>query len=67
MAPADGAAAFAQGELDMACGWGGALRRMKEHGNVLLTGAEKEALGILVFDVDFGTGRLHRREPGPGG
>ncbi|WP_114287001.1 ABC transporter substrate-binding protein [Candidatus Halocynthiibacter alkanivorans] len=51
MAPADGAAAFAQGSLDMVCGWGGALRRMKEHGNVLLTGAEKEALGILVFDV----------------
>ncbi len=51
MAPADGAAAFAQGELDMVCGWGGALGRMKEHGNVLLTGAEKEALGILVFDV----------------
>ncbi len=35
----------------MACGWGGALRRMKEYGNVLLTGAEKEELGILVFDV----------------
>lgn len=51
MAPADGAAALAQGSLDMVCGWGGALRRMKEHGNVLLTGAEKEALGILVFDV----------------
>ncbi|NDR59081.1 taurine ABC transporter substrate-binding protein [Aliiruegeria sabulilitoris] len=51
MAPADGAAAFAQGNLDMVCGWGGALRRMKEHGNVLLTGAEKEELGILVFDV----------------
>ena len=51
MAPADGAAAIAQGQVDMACGWGGALRRMKEHGNVLLTGAEKEALGILVFDV----------------
>ena len=50
MAPADGAAAFAQGNLDMVCGWGGALRRMKEHGNVLLTGAEKEELGILVFD-----------------
>ncbi len=50
MAPADGAAAFAQGNLDMACGWGGALRRMMEHGNVLLTGAEKEELGILVFD-----------------
>ncbi|MEL6681330.1 MAG: ABC transporter substrate-binding protein [Pseudomonadota bacterium] len=51
MAPPDGAAAIAQGSVDMACGWGGALRRMKEHGNVLLTGAEKEELGILVFDV----------------
>ena len=51
MAPPDGAAAFAQGSLDMVCGWGGALRRMKESGNVLLTGAEKEELGILVFDV----------------
>ena len=51
MAPAEGAAALAQGSLDMACGWGGALRRMKEHGNVLLTGAEKEELGILVFDA----------------
>ena len=51
MAPPDGAAAFAQGSLDMACGWGGALRRMVESGNVLLTGAEKEELGILVFDA----------------
>ena len=51
MAPADGAAALAQGQVDMSCGWGGALRRMKEHGNVLLTGAEKEELGILVFDA----------------
>jgi taurine transport system substrate-binding protein len=51
MAPAEGAAALAQGSLDMACGWGGALRRMKEHGNILLTGAEKEELGILVFDA----------------
>ena len=51
MAPADGAAAFSQGSLDMVCGWGGALRRMLEHGNVLLTGAEKTEIGILVFDV----------------
>ncbi len=51
MAPADGAAALAQSQVDMACGWGGALRRMKEHGNVLLTGAEKTDLGILVFDA----------------
>ena len=51
MAPAEGAAALSQGSVDMACGWGGALRRMLESGNVLLTGAEKEELGILVFDV----------------
>ncbi len=51
MAPPDGAAAFAQGGIDLACGFGGGLRRMMENGNVLLTGAEKEALGILVFDV----------------
>lgn len=51
MAPPEGAAALAQGAVDMACGYGGGLTRMKEHGNVLLTGAEKEALGILVFDV----------------
>ncbi|SMX27098.1 Taurine-binding periplasmic protein precursor [Pelagimonas phthalicica] len=54
MAPPDGAAALAQGSVDMACGWGGSLRRMKEHGNVLLTGGEKEELGILVFDVTSG-------------
>lgn len=51
MAPPDGAAALAQSAVDMACGYGGGLNRMKEHGNVLLTGAEKEELGILVFDV----------------
>jgi len=51
MAPAEGQAALSQGSVDMSCGWGGALRRMVEYGNILLTGAEKEELGILVFDV----------------
>lgn len=51
MPPPEGAAALAQGAVDFACGYGGGLTRMKEHGNVLLTGTEKEALGILVFDV----------------
>ncbi|MFY1708051.1 ABC transporter substrate-binding protein [Tritonibacter scottomollicae] len=51
MAPPEGAVALSQGNVDMACGYGGGLRRMMEHGNVLLTGAEKEDLGILVFDV----------------
>ena len=51
MAPAEGEAALSQGSVDMACGWGGALRRMLDSGNVLLTGAEKTELGILVFDA----------------
>lgn len=51
MAPPEGAAALSQGAVDFACGYGGGLTRMKEYGNVLLTGDEKEELGILVFDV----------------
>lgn len=51
MDPPTGATALAQGDVDFACGYGGGLNTMKESGNVLLTGAEKEALGILVFDV----------------
>src|SRR6056297_39062 len=54
MAPPEGSAAIAQGAVDMFCGWGGSLRRAEQHGNVLLTGAEKEELGILVFDVTSG-------------
>jgi len=54
MAPPDGAAAIAQGSIDMMCGWGGSLRRALEHGNTLLTGDEKTDLGILVFDVTSG-------------
>jgi taurine transport system substrate-binding protein len=51
MAPPDGSAALAQGAVDMMCGYGGSLRTAMEYGNVLLTGAEKTELGILVFDV----------------
>jgi taurine transport system substrate-binding protein len=51
MAPPDAAAAFSQGSIDMFCGWGGHLRTALETGNVLLTGAEKEEIGILIFDV----------------
>ncbi len=51
MAPPEGAAALSQGAVDFACGWGGGLSRMKEYGNILLTGDEKTELGILVFDV----------------
>ncbi len=53
MAPSDSAAAFSQPNTDLAmvCGWGGSLRTMKEHGNVLISGAEKEAVVGKVFDV----------------
>lgn len=51
MAPPEGASALGQGAVDFACGYGGGLTSMREHGNSLLTGEEKEALGILVFDV----------------
>ncbi len=51
LSPPEGAAALARGDVAMACGWGGALRRMLEHGNVLMTGAEKRAAGIRIFDV----------------
>jgi taurine transport system substrate-binding protein len=54
MNPPEGAAAIAQGAVDMFCGWGGSLRRAVEHGNVLLTGDEKTEIGILVFDVTSG-------------
>ncbi len=51
LAPADGAAALERGDVAMACGWGGALARMKENGDILMTGAEMEEIGIKVFDV----------------
>ena len=51
MPPPEGANALGQKAVDFACGYGGGLSSMKEHGNVLLTGSEKEDLGILVFDV----------------
>lgn len=52
LAPADGAAALQRGDVAMACGWGGGLARMKESGNIIMTGAEmEEEIGLIVFDV----------------
>jgi len=53
MAPSDSAAAFSQPNTDlaMACGWGGSLRTMKQHGNPIIEGAEKEAVVGKVFDI----------------
>ncbi len=63
MPPPDGAIALAQGLVDFACGYGGGLSRMKESGNVLLTGSEKEELGILVFDVTSTTTEFAAEHP----
>jgi len=63
MPPPDGAIALAQGSVDFACGYGGGLTRMKESGKVLLTGAEKEELGILVFDVTSTTKEFAEENP----
>jgi len=51
MPPPEGANALSQKAVDFACGYGGGLTSMKEYGDVLLTGAEKQEIGILVFDV----------------
>ncbi|EFL88798.1 ABC transporter substrate-binding protein [Ahrensia sp. R2A130] len=53
MSPSDSSAAFAQPSTDLAmvCGWGGSLRKMKEHGNPIIEGAEKEKVVGKVFDI----------------
>ena len=61
--PADGAAALQRGDVGMACGWGGGLQRMLEAGNIIMTGAEMEALGLKVFDVISVTGDFAASEP----
>lgn len=43
--------ALAAREVTMACGWGGALRRMLGYGRVLMSAEEQERYGIRVFDV----------------
>ena len=51
MPPPEAANALGQKSIDFACGYGGGFATMQEFGNVLLTGAEKQDIGILVFDV----------------
>jgi len=63
MAPPEGAAALGHGAVDIACGYGGGLVRMLEYGDVLLTGPEKAALGIQVFDVTAAPARFVAENP----
>ncbi|MEM6465581.1 MAG: ABC transporter substrate-binding protein [Pseudomonadota bacterium] len=51
MPPPEGANALGQKAVDFACGYGGGFATMQEYGDILLTGPEKQDIGILVFDV----------------
>lgn len=51
MPPPEGANALGQKAVDFACGYGGGFASMQEYGDILLTGEEKQDIGILVFDV----------------
>ncbi|MEX3009877.1 ABC transporter substrate-binding protein [Hoeflea sp. TYP-13] len=63
MNPPDGAVALARGDVVMACGFGGALNRMREFGKPLMTGAEQEAVGINTFDVVTVTEEFSKEHP----
>ena len=59
----DVASALARGDIDVGCGFGGSLNRMKDHGSVILTGAEQEAIGLKVFDIVSVTGKFAQENP----
>ena len=57
-------AALESGDVVMACAFGGAVNRMIANGgNLLMTGAEQEAIGIRVFDVISTTGDFAAQHP----
>lgn len=65
LSPADGAAALQRGDVAMSCGWGGGLARMKESGNIIMTGAEMvDEIGLIVFDVTSVTNDFAESYPG---
>ena len=57
-------AALDSGEVAMACAFGGAVNRMIANGgNLVMTGAEQEAIGIRVFDIISTTGDFAATHP----
>ena len=63
MVSAEGAKALARGEVTMACGWGGALRRMLGKNQVLMSAREQTKIGIRTFDVVAVTNDLAEKHP----
>ncbi|MDD9811445.1 MAG: ABC transporter substrate-binding protein [Gammaproteobacteria bacterium] len=60
----DAAAAFLTGRVDIGCAFGGPLDKMKEQGQVIMTGAEQENVGIFTFDVISVTDEFAKQAPG---
>ncbi|WP_419946728.1 ABC transporter substrate-binding protein [Candidatus Poriferisodalis sp.] len=57
-------AALDSGEVAMACAFGGAVNQMIANGgNLVMTGAEQEAIGIRVFDIISTTGDFAEAYP----
>ncbi len=57
-------AALDSGEVAMACAFGGAVNQMIANGgNLVMTGAEQEAIGIRVFDIISTTGTFAAENP----
>ena len=63
MVSAKGAEALERGEVTMACGWGGALRRMMNKNRVLMSAREQAKIGIRTFDVVAVTDDLADKYP----
>lgn len=59
----DAAAAFLTGQVDIGCAFGGPLDKMREQGQVIMTGAEQEINGILTFDVISVTEEFAKEHP----
>ncbi|MBC8194589.1 MAG: taurine ABC transporter substrate-binding protein [Acidimicrobiia bacterium] len=57
-------AAFNSGDVALACAFGGSVNQMvADGGNLVMTGAEQEAIGIRVFDIISTTGDFGEAYP----
>lgn len=62
--PADGAVSLADGAVVMACGYGGdSMAKMFENGEALMTAEQKNAAGIISFDVVSVTEKFTQENP----
>jgi taurine transport system substrate-binding protein len=62
--PADAAVSLADGAVSMACGFGAdSMAKMYEAGDVLMSPADKEAAGIISFDVVSVTEKFAQENP----